>query len=51
MRLLSLELGERPEHPFTLFNIGMTLLHLNRPSDAADCLRGAFARPTPVIPT
>ena len=43
MRLLSLELAERPEHPFTLFNLGMTQLHLNRPADAADYLRRSLA--------
>ena len=47
MRLLLLELAERPEHPFTLFNIGMTLLHLNRPSDAADCLRRSIRASDP----
>jgi 2-polyprenyl-3-methyl-5-hydroxy-6-metoxy-1,4-benzoquinol methylase len=34
MRLLLLELAERPEHPFTLFNLGMTQIHANRPADA-----------------
>ncbi len=43
MRLLLLELAERPEHPFTLFNLGMTQLHLNRPADAADYLRRSLA--------
>ncbi len=39
MRLLLMELAERPEHTFTLFNLGMTQLHLSRPADAADYLR------------
>ncbi len=43
MRLLLLELAERPKHPFTLFNLGMTQLHLNRPGDAADYLRRSLA--------
>ncbi len=43
MRLLLLELAERPEHPFTLFNLGMTQLHLNRSADAADYLRRSLA--------
>ena len=27
LRILHLELAERPEHPFTLFNLGMTYCH------------------------
>ncbi len=44
MRLLLMELAERPEHTFTLFNLGMTQLHLNRPGDAADYLRRSLPR-------
>ncbi len=44
MRLLLMELAERPEHTFTLFNLGMTQLHLNRPGDAADFLRRSLPR-------
>ncbi len=47
MRLLLLELAERPEHQFTLFNLGMTQLHLHRPADAADYLRRSLARSAP----
>ena len=47
MRLLLLELAERPEHPFTLFNLGMTQLHLHRPGDAAEYLRRSLARSAP----
>ena len=43
MRLLLLELAERPEHPFTLFNLGMTQLHSNRFAEGADYLRPSIA--------
>ena len=39
LRLLTLELAERPDHPFTLFNLGMTHVHANRFSDGAEYLR------------
>ena len=41
LRLLQLELAERPEHPFTLFNLGMTHVHSGRFAEAADYLRAA----------
>jgi GT2 family glycosyltransferase/tetratricopeptide (TPR) repeat protein/2-polyprenyl-3-methyl-5-hydroxy-6-metoxy-1,4-benzoquinol methylase len=44
LRLLELELAERPDHPFTLFNLGMTHVHGSRFSEAADYLRRAIAR-------
>ena len=47
MRLLELELAERPEHPFTLFNLGMTLVHGSRFGEAADFLRRGIARSGP----
>ncbi len=44
LRLLELELMERPEHPFTLFNLGMTHVHAGRFAEAADYLRRGIAR-------
>jgi tetratricopeptide (TPR) repeat protein len=34
LRILQLELGEDPDHTFTLFNMGMTLLDMGRAGDA-----------------
>ena len=45
--LLELELAERPEHPFTLFNLGMTHVHGSRFAEAADYLRRGIARSGP----
>ncbi len=47
LRLLELELAERPEHPFTLFNLGMTHVHGSRFAEAADYLRRGIARSNP----
>jgi tetratricopeptide (TPR) repeat protein len=47
LRLLSLELAERPDHPFTLFNIGMTHVHGSRFSDGAEYLRRSIAQSRP----
>jgi len=47
LRLLELELAERPEHPFTLFNLGMTHVHGSRFDEAADYLRRGIARSGP----
>ena len=47
LRLLELELAERPEHPFTLFNLGMTHVHGARYAEAADYLRRGIARSGP----
>jgi len=47
LRLLELELAERPEHPFTLFNLGMTHVHGARYAEAADYLRRGIARSNP----
>jgi tetratricopeptide (TPR) repeat protein len=38
LRLLELELRERPDHPFTLFNFGMTYTDMERYEEAADYL-------------
>ena len=47
LRLLHLDLGERPEHPFVLFNLGMTYADAGRPGDAADYLRRSIAAAGP----
>jgi tetratricopeptide (TPR) repeat protein len=43
-RILQLELSERPEHPFTLFNLGMTYVHAGRFGEGAEYLRRSIAR-------
>jgi O-antigen biosynthesis protein len=47
LRILDLELAERPEHPFTLFNLGMTYLDASHFAKAADYLRRSIARSGP----
>ena len=47
LRLLMLELAERPEHPFTLFNLGMTFVHANRFADGVNYLRRSISRSHP----
>jgi tetratricopeptide (TPR) repeat protein len=47
LRLLTLELTERPEHPFTLFNLGMTHAHANRFAEASGFLRRSIAASHP----
>jgi len=44
MRLLLLEQAEQPDHPFTLFNLGMSYLDLKRPADALPLLERSLAR-------
>ncbi len=44
LRILNLELSERPEHPFTLFNLGMTYCHGSRFEEAVDYLRRGIVR-------
>ena len=44
LRILHVELAERPEHPFTLFNMGMTYCHASRYAEAVDYLRRGIAR-------
>jgi GT2 family glycosyltransferase/tetratricopeptide (TPR) repeat protein len=46
-RLLALELAERPEHPFPLFNLGMTYVDGSRFAEAVDPLRRSIARSGP----
>lgn len=38
LRLLHMELKERPDHPFTLFNLGMTYTDMERFDEAAEYL-------------
>jgi tetratricopeptide (TPR) repeat protein len=43
LKLLRLEEAERPEHPFTLFNLGMTYLEMKRYEEAAQHLERSIA--------
>jgi tetratricopeptide (TPR) repeat protein len=47
LRLLHLELGGRPEHSFTLFNLGMTYANVGRHEEAIDYLKRSIARSNP----
>jgi tetratricopeptide (TPR) repeat protein len=47
LRLLHLEHGERGEHPFTLFNLGMTYADVGRHREAVDYLKRSIAHSTP----
>lgn len=47
LALLHLELKERPEHPFTLFNLGMTYADCGRHEEAVEHLRRGIARSHP----
>jgi tetratricopeptide (TPR) repeat protein len=42
LRLLGLELADRPGHPFTLFNLGMTYADIGRPAEAVSHLEGSL---------
>ncbi len=44
LRLLHLELRERPDHPFTLFNLGMTYADAGRHEEALQYLGRSVAR-------
>jgi tetratricopeptide (TPR) repeat protein len=44
VRLLHLELRDRPNHSFTLFNLGMTHADIGEHSSAADYLRQSLAK-------
>lgn len=48
LKLLNLELGERPDHPFTLFNLGMTYADGGRYEEAIEYFRGSIANSAPV---
>ncbi|MFI5455270.1 MAG: glycosyltransferase [Isosphaerales bacterium] len=47
LHLLELELAERPEHPFTLFNLGMTHVHGSRFTEAVEYLERGIERSGP----
>jgi len=47
LRILHRELAERPEHPFTLFNLGMTYADAGRHAEAADFLSRSIDRSAP----
>jgi GT2 family glycosyltransferase/2-polyprenyl-3-methyl-5-hydroxy-6-metoxy-1,4-benzoquinol methylase/Tfp pilus assembly protein PilF len=47
LRLLHRELQERPEHPFTLFNLGMTYADCGRYLEAVEFLTRSLARSGP----
>src|SRR5262249_42970905 len=47
LRLLPPELQEQPEHPFTLFNLGMTYADTGEPRQGVDYLRRCLARSNP----
>jgi GT2 family glycosyltransferase/tetratricopeptide (TPR) repeat protein/2-polyprenyl-3-methyl-5-hydroxy-6-metoxy-1,4-benzoquinol methylase len=44
LHLLHLEHGERGEHPFTLFNLGMTYADVGRHAEAVDWLKRSIER-------
>jgi GT2 family glycosyltransferase/tetratricopeptide (TPR) repeat protein len=50
LRLLELELANRPEHPFTLFNLGMTHVHGSRFEEAIGYLERGIAQSGPDEP-
>jgi tetratricopeptide (TPR) repeat protein len=47
LRLLELELAERPNHPFVLFNLGMTYADMEDAKQAADFLKQCLEVSTP----
>jgi glycosyltransferase involved in cell wall biosynthesis len=47
LRLLNLELAERPGHPFTLFNLGSVSYELGRPAEALPIFRESLAKSHP----
>jgi GT2 family glycosyltransferase/tetratricopeptide (TPR) repeat protein len=47
LRLLGLEAAERPDDPFTLFNVGAVLRELGRPAEALPALERSLARSHP----
>ncbi len=46
LRLLRLDVQERPGHPFVLFNLGMTLLHRGEHEEAQAALEGCIKEST-----
>ena len=47
LRLLQLDLADNPQEPFTLFNLGWTLLKLCRPTEAVSFLRRSLEKSQP----
>jgi GT2 family glycosyltransferase/tetratricopeptide (TPR) repeat protein/2-polyprenyl-3-methyl-5-hydroxy-6-metoxy-1,4-benzoquinol methylase len=47
LRILKIELAERPRHPFVLFNLGMTYADSRQHDEAIDCLAQCIAVSTP----
>ncbi len=50
LRLLRMEETERPNQPFTLFNLGMTLVDMGRPADAIPALVRCLEVSSPEMP-
>ena len=48
LRLLEMELAEKPEHPFVLFNLGMTYADMCRPQQAVEYLKRCLGTSTAV---
>ena len=46
-RILKLDLAERPDHPFVLFNLGMTHADAGEHDEAVECLRRSIEVSTP----
>jgi len=47
LRLLELDLKDRPEHPFVLFNLGMTYADMEQPLPAIDFLKRSLKAASP----
>lgn len=47
LRILKQDLADRPEHPFVLFNLGMTYADMEQPKEAIDYLRRSIAAAQP----
>jgi tetratricopeptide (TPR) repeat protein len=47
LRILEKELQDRPDHPFALFNLGMTYADLGRHAEAVDALERSLAGSAP----
>src|SRR5947209_2343766 len=47
LRLLQMDLADDPEEPFTLFNLGWTLLKQGKPAEAVSYLERSLARSQP----
>src|SRR5207253_8451909 len=47
VRLLQMDLADNPEEPFTLFNLGWSLLKLGRPAEALSHLESSLQKSQP----